>query len=83
MESENTEDFIKIMFEYEGSKRVLVATPINLVHIIENELKDGFGIDNATVSCNRDKTSDFLIQKRCPKWNTFINLANASKVANK
>ena len=74
MESEEAEDFMEILFEYEGSKRALVVTPFNLVHIIENELKDGFGIDNAAVSCSpsRDNTSDFLIQKWYPKWNTFI-----------
>ena len=64
MENEEAEDFMEILFEYEGLKRALVVTSFNLVHIIENELKDGFGIDNAIVSCSRDKTSqDFLIQK--------------------
>ena len=78
--SDEAEDVIEILFEYEGSKRALAVTPSNLVHIIENELKDGFGIDNATVSCSRDKTSDFLIQKWCLKWNTFIDLANIGEI---
>lgn len=52
MDSKEAEDVTKILFEYEGSRRVLAVTPSSLVHIIENVLKDGFGIKNATISCS-------------------------------
>ena len=66
-ESKKAEGFIEILFKYEGSKLVLVVTLFNLAHTIKNELKDGFRVVNATISCSRDETLDSLIQKWCPK----------------
>lgn len=74
-QDEAAEQWIDVLFEFEGSRREVNVNVANVCNCLVEELKR-HGISNPVVTClsSRANSGDFFLQKWDKKWQEYIDV---------
>ena len=81
---EENEQAVEVLFEFGGSRKELFLRPSTACERIQEEIRClGYtkAVVNLSVLCSKE--DDFLLQRWCKKWDTFVDVECVEQIVNK